>query len=335
MVERTESHSGSPPELQTASPLLELRPIENLRWFGRAFQWQGSVLPLVVPRSLLFGLFGSGVAWMAHQDLPIDLTTLGTLTDNVVCNLVLGLLLVFRTNTAYDRFWEGRKAWADLVINIRNLLRSLTTSFVSNDATLTAERNRVLQYLGVFAICTKLHLRNATFEELTALLTPAEIAILESADNAPLEVLSWIGRFLQQLYDRGVIDSNHRTEMTGLVNNLVSGLTSCERVQSTPMPAPYAAYLRLLTLIYCVFIPFSLVDKLDWWTGFVAFIISLVLLSIEEIGVEIEDPFGTDANDLPLETICQSLLTTIDHAIKVPSYAVPIADDRAAVSSEP
>ena len=93
------------------------------QWFNLAFKLQGSVAPIILPRVLIFAGFALGVSVLHYYEPQISLQVLGDLTNNVVFNLVLGLLLVFRTNTAYDRYWEGRKAWGTLVVNIRNLSR--------------------------------------------------------------------------------------------------------------------------------------------------------------------------------------------------------------------
>jgi putative membrane protein len=103
------------------------------------------------------------------------------------------------------------------------------------------------------------------------------------------------------------------------VNNLLEALTTCERISSTPIPLAYAIYLKRLLLIYCLSLPFQVVNTLHWWTSPVAIILSFVLLGIEEIGTEIENPFGDDANDLPLEEICTTILNNIEDLIAVNS----------------
>jgi putative membrane protein len=103
------------------------------------------------------------------------------------------------------------------------------------------------------------------------------------------------------------------------VNDLLEALTTCERILSTPIPFAYAIYLKRLLLIYCLSLPFQVVNTLHWWTSPVAIIISFVLLGIEEIGTEIENPFGDDANDLPLEEICTTILNNIEDLIALNS----------------
>jgi putative membrane protein len=103
--------------------------------------------------------------------------------------------------------------------------------------------------------------------------------------------------------------------MNDLLNSLVEALTGCERILRTPIPLAYAIHLKQLLLIYCLSLPFQLVDDLHWWTAAVVALISFTLLGIEAIGIEIENPFGHDPNDLPLDEICTTMLTHLEDLI--------------------
>jgi putative membrane protein len=103
--------------------------------------------------------------------------------------------------------------------------------------------------------------------------------------------------------------------MNGLSNNLLEASTTCERIASTPIPLAYAIYLKRLLLIYCISLPFQVVNHLHWWTSPISAILSFVLLGIEEIGTEIENPFGEDANDLLLEELCGTISENIEDLI--------------------
>ncbi|MEB3293205.1 MAG: bestrophin family ion channel [Synechococcales bacterium] len=309
----------------------------HTHWFNKALQLRGSVIPVVIPRVIIFALFALGISWLDARSPLGDLQLAGTLANNVACNLVLGLLLVFRTNTAYDRFWEGRKAWGDLVVSIRSLLRELQTGLgnLQDDAKL--ERDRVLKYLPAFTICTQLYLQKQSLSKLATLnaklkIDEPAIAKLRSAQIPPLEILRWLGDFIQKCCEKGWIDSGQRSSMNEKLNQLTIGLTTCERIQNTPVPVAYAVFLRVLIVLYCALLPFSLVGQLHQWTGLSVALISFVLLSVEAIGVEIENPFGSDANDLPLDELCASVTKTVDsalvarpyQAVKTPAPVVPI-----------
>lgn len=253
--------------------------------------------------------------------MPVSWPILGSL----IPSLVLGLLLVFRTNTAYERFWEGRKTWGTLVNNVRNLARRIWVAVDEKTPQDRAEKAVTLHLLVAFATAMKLHLRQEPVNDELKHLMPASCFFqLKTMHNPPLEIAFWIGNYLQQQYQRGCISLYQLTAMHSLLDSMVDTLGSCERILKTPIPLAYAIHLKQLLLIYCLSVPFQLVGDLNWWTGPVAAIISFTLLGIEEIGIEIENPFGGDPNDLPLDAICRTMLHNIEDLITLePTASAP------------
>ena len=224
-------------------------------WFHIALRWKGSVVPEVLPRSLLCGLFGVVIYILHLLNIKVSLQILGS----IIPNIVLGLLLVFRTNTAYERFWEGRKAWGTLVVNIRNLSRLMQISTNCPEEE-KQQREKSIKLLTAFAIATKLHLRSEAIEQdLDEILPEEDIVKLRSAIHAPLELTLWLGDYLQKQVQSDRIDTNYFVTMNSHLNALVEGLTSCERILKTPLPPAYCIYLKRLILIYCIGLPFHLV----------------------------------------------------------------------------
>ncbi|MFB2937801.1 bestrophin family protein [Aerosakkonemataceae cyanobacterium BLCC-F154] len=291
---------------------------ETMSWFQTALQLKGSVAIKVLPRALICSLFGLLVSLLYYWKLPLPWHNLGSVTTNVVFTLVLGLLLVFRTNTAYDRFWEGRKAWGTLVINIRNLARQIHTAVVAESEIDKTEKNQILRRIVGFAIATKLHLRRESLSaELESFVTAGELERLKEVKTPPLEILRWLGDYLQKQGKKGSLNDYQLTAMNQLIDKLVEGFTSCERILNTPIPLAYVIYIKRLLLIYFLFLPFQLVSNSEWLTAFLVFLISFGLFGIEEIGNEIQEPFGYDANDLPLDQICETIKTNIEDIIAV------------------
>ncbi|MFB2897126.1 bestrophin family protein [Aerosakkonemataceae cyanobacterium BLCC-F50] len=289
---------------------------ETMSWFQMALQLKGSVAIKVLPRAFICSLFGLLISLIYDSKLPFPWHNLGTITTNVVFSLVLGLLLVFRTNTAYDRFWEGRKAWGTLVINIRSLARQIYTGVAAESETDKTEKNQKLKLLVAFAIVTKLHLRREPVtEELEPWLTPTELVKLKQVKTPPLEIICWLGEYLEKQGKKGCLNYYQLTAMNQLIDKLVEGLTSCERILNTPIPLAYVIYLKRLLLIYCFFLPFQLVSNSEWLTAFLVFLISFALFGIEEIGNEIQEPFGYDPNDIPLDQICRTIQSNIEDLI--------------------
>lgn len=291
---------------------------ETMSWFQMALQLKGSLAIKVLPRAFVCSLFGLLISLIYYSKLPLPWHNLGTITTNIVFSLILGLLLVFRTNTAYDRFWEGRKAWGTLVVNIRSLARQIHTAVAAESETDKIEKNQQLKLLVAFAIATKLHLRREVVtEELEPWLTPTELAKIKEVKTPPLEIIRWLGDYLHKQGEKGGLNSYQLTAMNQLIDKLIEGLTSCERILNTPIPLAYVIYLKRLLLIYCVFLPFQLVSNSEWLTAFLVFLISFALFGIEEIGNEIQEPFGYDINDLPLDQICQTIQNNVEDLINL------------------
>ncbi len=287
---------------------------ENRRWFKIAFQLRGSVVMSVLPRSFFCGFFGLFIYLLHSYQYAVSLPALATL----IPNLVLGLLLVFRTNTAYERYWEGRKCWGTIIVNVRNLARQIWVAVEELETGDRQAKIMTLRLLVAFAVATKLHLRQQPInEELDPLLLTAQSNQLKTINNPPLEVAFWLGDYLQAQHQRGCLSIHQLVAMHKLVDNLVEALSGCERILKTPMPLAYSIHLKQLLLLYCLSLPFQMVGNLGGWTPAVVMLISFTLFGIEEIGIEIENPFGHDPNDLPLDTICATMIRNIEDLITV------------------
>jgi putative membrane protein len=273
---------------------------------------KGSVIPSVLGRTEVCGAFGVFVSVLHYFHLPVSLPILAGLIPNIV----LGLLLVFRTNTAYDRFWEGRKLWGMIVNNSRNLARQLWVAIAAKTVDDREDKIAALHLLVAFAVATKLHLRQQPVnDELEALIAPSRFNKLKDMNNPPLQIAFWIGDYLQAQYEHHRLNTYQLTAMHTLLDQIVAAMGGCERILRTPMPMAYAIHLKQLLLLYCLSLPFQMVRELGWWTGPVVALISFTLFGIEEIGIEIENPFGCDRNDLPLDAICQTMLRNIEDLI--------------------
>ncbi|MCA1994311.1 MAG: hypothetical protein LDL41_20025 [Coleofasciculus sp. S288] len=293
---------------------------EKSNWVRLALQWRGSIAPKVLPSVLFCGGLGFFVSLLDYFGFPVSWSGFDVLITNVSYNLVLGLLLVFRTNSAYERFWEGRKVWGTITASIRSLGHLIWVSIAETEPTDRENKISTLRLLVAFAFSIKLHLRQQPINSDLEALMPLEHRLkLEATNLAPLQLAIWIGNYLQQQYNRKLVTPNQLTLMNGLVNELLDALTVCERILSTPIPLAYAIYLKRLLLIYCLSLPFQIVDTLHWWTSPIAIVLSFVLLGVEEIGTEIENPFGDDDNDLPLDEICVTILNDIEELIALNS----------------
>jgi len=278
-------------------------------WFRLATQIRGSVVPAVLPRTVLCGAFAALVLFLYSLGLPIELST----SASVLLNIFLGLLLVFRTNTAYERFWEGRRLWGNLINTVRNLARHIWVNILEKDPQDRPEKQAILNLLVAFTVAMKLHLRQEPVnQELASLVSDSQYCKLKLMNNPPLEIALWIQDYLQQQYYRKCVNLHQLSDMQQLLNGLVDCLGGCERILKTPIPLAYAIHLKQLLLIYCFILPFQFAKDVGWLTIPLVAVISFTLFGIEEIGIEIENPFGTDPNDLKLDTFCETMKRNID-----------------------
>ncbi|MBF2047275.1 MAG: hypothetical protein IGS54_07915 [Elainella sp. C42_A2020_010] len=283
-------------------------------WFRFALQIRGSVIPAILGRTVFCGALGGVVSGLHFLGVPVSLPVLA----GVIPNIVLGLMLVFRTNTAYERFWEGRKLWGNLINTTRNLARQIWVVVLEKEPQDRQDKITALYSLVAFAVATKLHLRQEPVNhELEALLPAPRYTRLKGMNNPPLEIAFWIQDYLQQQHYRHCVGDYQLLTLQQLLNSLVDTLGGCERILKTPIPLAYAIHLKQLLLIYCLTLPFQFVSQLGWWTAPMVALMSFTLFGIEEIGVEIENPFGRDPNDLPLDQICETMQRNIEDLISL------------------
>jgi ion channel-forming bestrophin family protein len=309
--------------------------IKRKSWFRSTFKFRGSVIPAILERSVVCAGFGLLISILYYYKLPVSLPVLGSAIPSVV----LGLVLVFRTNTAYDRFWEGRRLWGTLVNAVRNLTWQI---WVNIDETTAANGNIsvrerkivALRLLIAFAVAKRKHLRSEPPDsKLASLLSDAQFSVLQKTRNMPLEIARWLGDYLNQEYRQQRLSIYQLTAMQTLVNTLVEGVGGCERILKTPLPLAYSIHIKQLVLLYCLVMPFQFVHELNWWTGPFTALVSFTLFGIEEIGIEIENPFGTDASDLPLEAICNTIEQNIEDFIATESVdLLALSEDEKALS---
>jgi putative membrane protein len=186
-----------------------------------------------------------------------------------------------------------------------------------------AKKIAILRLVEAFPVATKLYLRGEPINiELKELVSPEQYSKLKNVANPPLEIVSWIASYIQQQCRRGihVLHFSHVVFLQSNLKSMIECLGNCERILKTPLPLAYTIHLRQLLLIYCLLLPFQLVGDLGLSTGLFSALISFTLFGIEEIGLEIENPFGYDPNDLPLDNICDIIKHDIEDFIVVHKY---------------
>ncbi len=215
-------------------------------------------------------------------------------TMHSLVGLALGLLLVFRTNASYDRFWEGRKLWGSIVNECRNLGRQSQALIAPSHPGL---HSALLQKTIAFPYACMHLLRGAS----------------PPGQHPPLAIAIQLTELLRDAQTQGALSEYARAAADQNIQQLVDCIGACERIHKTPLPFAYVVHLRRALILYCFSLPFALIKDFGGWMVLEVLFVAYVFFGIEEIGVQIEDPFGLDDNDLPLERICttieQNLLT--------------------------
>jgi len=274
---------------------------DGKQWFRLLFVWHGSVLPRLLSRVFLCVTAGIVATYLYYKH--------GLKTPSIAHTLVgaaLGLLLVFRTNASYDRYWEGRKIVGSIVNRSRDLMRQIATFLPPTQA--LHEKKELLRYSELYyrLLCQTLRSeRDLTVIE--HLLTPTERERLEPLRFRTPVVVSWISFHLVALVRAGHLTELNHNLMDLNLTALLDALGGCERILRTPVPFAYAQHIKVLVSAFCFTAPFVIVDAMKWGTPLASGIIAYALLGIDEIGVEIEEPFGYDPNDLPLDAIGEGI----------------------------
>jgi ion channel-forming bestrophin family protein len=285
------------------------------------FRLVNTVISAIFPWVMLTCVYGFTVS-ILHQFGHFSIFRDSKVLPNVVLslNIVLSLLLVFRTNTAHERFWEGRKLWGAMVNTVRNLSRGILIYIAESEPKDKTAKQAAMRLVVAFSVAMKLHLRRDPVNlELAPLMVSFQYHRLCNTNHPPLEISLWISEYLQTQYERQLLNVFQLNTLHELLDDMVDILGGCERILKTPVPLFYTIVFKTLLLSYLLLLPWELVNGLTWWTGPILGFISFILLGIDEIGSEIEEPFGHDPNDLPLDVICNTMYTNIEDLIKTSS----------------
>ncbi|UIZ58063.1 bestrophin family protein [Acinetobacter sp. SCLZS86] len=270
--------------------------------FNLLFSWRGTILPKILPPlgvvMLLSAIIG-GLSYIGYFHFP-ELPLVGFTLIGVVLSIFLG----FKNSACYDRWWEARKLWGMLIANARHFDRNCR--ILSQ-----ARRERVIQHVIVFANVLRDRLRQQTANptELiqTSGMSQQAITQLYQQANAPQYTLSLIQWELMQALKEGEISDIIYTQMNQHVTELSLVLTGCDRIATTPLPFAYSVLLNRTVYFFCFMLPFSLGSTLGLATPLLVGILAYTFLGLDALSSEIEEPFGTQSNDLPLDAMVRTI----------------------------
>ncbi|MBD2702927.1 hypothetical protein IC229_19935 [Spirosoma sp. BT702] len=227
---------------------------------------------------------------------------------HTLLSFVISMLLVFRTNTAYDRWWEGRKLWGSLVNNTRNMALKLDQLL---DPTQAEARAFFRAMIPNFAFALKNHLRSNDIEREFTETATFEKSSLRMNEHVPQQIALAIFGKIHELQRQKILLPEHLIILNDEVQSLMDVCGACERIKNTPIPFSYSSFIKKFIVMYCLTLPIGYVSNLHYLVIPLVIFVFYVLASLEVIAEEIENPFGTDENDLPLDTICKGIHKTV------------------------
>lgn len=270
---------------------------------------KSDTLKILFPTILLVGIYCYGVYYLEveylHLNSKSSISNIGMIHS--LLGFVLSLLLVFRTNTAYDRWWEGRKLWGKLVNDSRNFVIKINSILPENDV---KNRTQIAKYLRFFPHFLANHLS----KESTRLVLDEDFSDLqkELQHHPPAELVFLLTKKLYQLKKENKISDTEMLFLDTQLSGFLDVCGGCERIKNTPIPYSYSSFIKKFIIFYVMALPVANVVNLGGFMIPITMFVYYVLMSLELIAEEIEDPFNNDENDIPMEAISQNIERNID-----------------------
>ncbi|BCA39767.1 hypothetical protein GKAS_02935 [Kluyvera ascorbata ATCC 33433] len=279
--------------------LMIVRP--NQHWLARIFVWHGSVLPKIFSRLLLNFLLSIVVILILpwYSSLGFKLTV----APFSILGVAIAIFLGFRNNACYSRYVEARQLWGQLMIASRSLLREVKNTLHDDPHVGEFVRLQI-----AFAHCLRLTLRRQPNRVVLAkYLSEAHLAQVLAAQSPANRILLIMGEWLAERRRSGALSDILFHSLNIRLNDMSIVLAGCERIANTPVPFAYSLILHRTVYLFCIMLPFALVVDLHYMTPFISVLISYTFISLDTLAEELEEPFGMENNDLPLDAICNAI----------------------------
>ncbi|SDD21864.1 bestrophin family protein [Niabella drilacis] len=282
-------------------------------WFKSVFYLHKSdTFRKLFPYLILMALLSWGIAYLELEFLKLSEKS-WLKNINMVHNLLgfaLSLLLVFRTNTAYDRWWEARRQWGTLT-NVCRLMAIKLDAFLPKED--KASRHFFRKSIPLFSQTLFGFLRS---DYTTFMLDKAAHPELDlEKKHGPNQVASMIVRYVTGLYREGKISGDQLIVLNNELQSLTDVAGACERIKNTPIPYSYSSFIKKFIVVYVFTLPVGFVFSMGYFVVAAVPFIFYVLASLELIAESIENPFGTDADDLPLEQMVNNMKKHIQEVL--------------------
>jgi putative membrane protein len=279
-------------------------------WFTFIFRFhKADTFRTLFPVMIAIGIYSGIIGYLEVEYFKLsDNSYVKNITImHGMLGFVISLLLVFRTNTAYDRWWEGRKLWGSLVNNSRNFAIKLSVMLTDKE-----DLEYFKKWIPMYATVLDEHLKDI---ETSKELFDDAIFEIDHEKHKPNQVAKLLFQKINELYKTNVISGDQLIVLNDEVKSFTEICGACERIKNTPIPYSYSAFLKKFIFFYVMTLPFGYSFSLGYYVIPVVIFIFYVLASLELIAEEIEDPFGTDENDLPTPKIAANIKKHVEELI--------------------
>lgn len=289
------------------------------------FTLRGSIIPKIFPQILLVTILSTVITMIQHW-VPDSFPYYGTTTFTLL-GIALSLFLGFRNNASYQRWWEARSLWGQLVYECRSLTRQVL-SFIEEDETgQNAQKNMI--YLTIaFTHAVRHRLRDTEpWQDIERFVDPTHHASMRQSQNLPDYIMRLMGKALGDIRRQGLVSEQVVQNMDERLTSMTIVLAACERIHNTPLPFAYMLLVHRTTYLYCMMLPFGLVASLGWATPLICAVIAYTFFGLDALSEELEEPFGMAANQLPLAALSRTIEINLLEALgetDIPATIAPI-----------
>ena len=290
------------------------------------FALRGSVLPKVYRQILLISLI-SALITNAQHIFPNSFSSY-SVAPFTLLGIALSLFLGFRNNASYQRWWEARGLWGQLVYDSRSLCRQ-ALSYIDEDNPVGRDTQRRLIHLSIaFSHAVRHRLRETSpWEDVERFVEPKHHSKMHQAKNIPDYLMQLMGKELGYCRKQHLLSEQMVQNMDERLNSMTVVLAACERIYNTPLPFAYTLLVHRTTYLYCFMLPFSLVSSLGWVTPLICGVIAYTFFGLDALSEELEEPFGLAANQLALTALSRTIEINLLEALgetDLPPDIVPI-----------
>lgn len=247
--------------------------------------------------------------WVGSKNVPLALY-----------GSAIGIIVGFRNNSSYGRWWEGRGLWGQIVNNSRSLARQALTTMHTHDApvgesatpaevdAVQSLQRRLVHYQIAYVQSLRQHLRGLDpWPEVERVLPEENLTAFRSSKNVPLSLQQAMGALLREAKQNGWLDRLEWQSMDRNLDDLADAQGGTERIKNTPLPKQYDVFPMLFVQIYCLLLPIGMVENLGWFTPLGSTLVGWMFLALDKIGRDLEDPFDNKIYDVPLTAICTTI----------------------------